>query len=933
MGVTATPIRFSVLGPVRAWRDGTEINLGAPQQQSLLGLLLVHAGEPVTVGHIIDVLWPAGAPATAVNVVHRYVSQIRRLIPAELLARGTRTYRLALDADGLDLLAFRRTTAEASAVSRTDPDRAAVMLAEALRLRRGPVAAGLDDTVRSAPPFVQVEQELSTTAVQAATLATTPEAARSLLPSIRAAAAAAPLDEPLHAALVRLLIRIGSPADALTEYAAIRRRLADELGVDPGPELVTLQQQALRGNALDADGLPAVRISRPVPVELPTDLPTFTGRENQIARITEVLRDRPGRTRAAQVAVITGLGGVGKTTLAVHCAHRLADAFPDGQLFVSMRGFDPSAEATPTADVLRRFLGALGVPDPDMPADFDARVALYRSLIAGRRILVVIDNVRDSAHVRPLLPTTPGSAAIITSRNPLTGLVVHEGALAVPLSLLSEAEATSFLSRRLGPARIAGDAEAAQQVIALCGGLPLALALFAARAAAHPQFKLRHLAEELVAPRGRLLDRFSGMDHRHDLRAVFSWSYDLLGSTAARLFRLLALHPGPVFTATVAVSLLGEGRRHIGPLLGELSRANLVTEVEPGRFHIHDLVRAYSEELLAERESPAARQAAEARLDHHHRHSLLRAAVTLNPFRSPEAIGATAVPPRVEPEEFDGYDQAWAWLQRERPVLIAMAERAVARGDDPAVVQYAWGLANFLQRGSDWPALERLHRLALPAAERHGSVPLLARVHYGAGVLYSNRGLDVPHESHRHFARAARLFEAIGDTHNHILTLLWLAKLDRDQGRPDAMTGLLRRAVRLYDDLVARDGPGGAPADLAGSALADLGEHRMAVHHCLQGVAWLRELGDRHREANTWRTIGQAYAAMRDWPQAVAADERAVLLYLQVGDGFMAARTLDEMARQYAAGGRGLLAASAGQRAVALRIRIGAHPCLRAPSA
>jgi DNA-binding SARP family transcriptional activator len=626
VGVPATPVKFSVLGPVRAWRDGIEIKLGTPQQQSLLGLLLVHAGEPVTVGHIIDVLWPAGAPASAVNVVHRYVSQIRRLVPAELLARGTRTYRLALDADGLDLLAFRRTTAEASALSTIDPDRAAMMLAGALRLRRGPVAAGLDETVRSAPPFVQIEQELSTTAVHAAALAATPEAARSLLPAIRAAAAAEPLDEPLHAALIQLLIRTGSPADALTEYAAIRRRLAEELGVDPGPQLVALQRQALRGDTPTVGGLRAARTARPVPVELPVDLPTFTGRESQIERLTEVLRGRPGETRTARVTVITGLGGAGKTTLAVHCGHRLADAFPDGRLFVSMRGFDPSAEATPTADVLRRFLGALGVPDSDLPADFEARVALYRSLIAGRRVLVVLDNVRDSAHVRPLLPTTAGSAAIVTSRNPLTGLVVHEGALAVPLPPLSEDEATSFLSRRLGADRIAGDAEAAQQVIDLCGGLPLALALFAARAAAHQRFKLRDLAEELVAPGGRLLDRFSGGEHRHDLRAVFSWSYELLGSSAARLFRLLALHPGPVFTAAVAASLLGEGRRHIGPLLGELSRANLVTEVEPGRYHIHDLVRAYAEELLAERETVTARQAAEAGLGHYYQHSVLLAA-------------------------------------------------------------------------------------------------------------------------------------------------------------------------------------------------------------------------------------------------------------------------------------------------------------------
>jgi DNA-binding SARP family transcriptional activator/tetratricopeptide (TPR) repeat protein len=929
MGVPATPIRFSVLGPVRAWRDGAEIRLGTPQQQSLLGLLLVYAGEPVTVGHIIDVLWPTGAPASAVNVVHRYVSQIRRLLPADLLARGTRTYRLSLDADGLDLLAFRQSTAQASAVAPTDPDRAAAILAEALRLRRGPVAAGLDETVRSAPPFLQIEQELGTTAVHAAGLARTPESARALLPAIRAVAAAAPLDEPLQAAMLRLLIRSGNPADALTEYAAIRERLADQLGVDPGPELVSLHQQALRGQVPAAETRSAA-LARPVPVELPTDLATFTGREEQTDRLTVALCDRPGQDRAARIAVVTGLGGVGKTTLAVHCAHRIADAFPDGQLFVSMRGYDPSAEATSTADVVRRFLGALGVPDRDIPADFDARVALYRSLIAGRRILVVLDNVRDSAHVRPLLPTTPGSAAIITSRDPLTGLVVHEGALAVPLGPLSEDEATSFLRRRLGVSRMAGDAEAAQQVIELCGGLPLALALFAARAAAHPQFHLRHLAEELVAPRGRLLDRFAGMDHRHDLRAVFSWSYDLLGSTAARLFRLLALHPGPVFTPAAAVSLLGEGRRHVGLLLGELSRANLVTEVEPGRFHIHDLVRAYSDELLAEREAPAARRAAEERLDDHYRQSVLRAAVVLNPFRSPEAIGAAGPLAGVEPESFDGYEQAWAWLQRELPILMAMVNKAVARGADLAIAQYVWGLENFLQRSSDWPTRERLHRLALPAAERNGGEPLLAWTHYGAGVLYSSRGLNMLELSRHHLETAARLFEAAGDIPHHILLLLWLGR--PEYGDERRTLELLRRVVQLYEEFVALQGPGGAPEDLVAGAYAELGDHPAAIRHCRRGVTWLRELGDRHREANTWHTMAQAYVAMGNWPQAVAADERALLLYEEVGDAVMAAETLDDMSRQYAAGGRRQLAAIAARRAVAVRIRIGVPSCLRAPS-
>jgi DNA-binding SARP family transcriptional activator/tetratricopeptide (TPR) repeat protein len=924
MGVSTSPIRFSVLGPVRAWRDDTELDLGTPQQQSLLGLLLVHGGEPVTVSHIIDVLWPAGPPSTAVNVVHRYVSRIRRMLPADVLARGGRTYRMALDAEGLDLLAFRRASAEATAVAETDPVRASTIMLGALRLRRGPVAAGLDEMVRSTPPFVQVEQELSAAAVNAAVLATTPESARSLLPAIRSVASAAPLNEPLHAALVRVLIRTGNPADALAEYAGIRGRLADELGVDPGPELTALQQQALRSAPVTAGTRAVPETSRPVPGELPTDLSTFTGRDEPLDELSRVLRGDPGADRAARIAVVTGLGGVGKTTLAVHGAHQLSDAFPDGQLFVSMRGFDPSAQATATTDVLRRFLGALGVHDRDVPAEFEARVALYRSLIAGRRILVVLDNARDSEHVRPLLPTTPGSAAIITSRDPLTGLVVHEGAFAVPLGLLSQQEATSFLQRRLGPNRVAGDVEASQQVVELCGGLPLALALFAARAAAHPQFRLRHLAEELVAPRGRLLDRFPVLDQRHDLRAVFSWSYDLLGSTAARLFRLLALHPGPAFTAAAAVSLLGQGSRHIGPLLAELSRANLVTEVEPGRFHIHDLVRDYADELLADREKPLSRQTAEVRLDDHYLHSALRAAATINPMRAPGTAGAPEVSAQVEPEEFTGYEQAVSWLRRERVTIMAMFDRAVARGADATVGQYVGALENFLQRESDWPTLERLYHFGLIAGERHGDPALLARLHHGAGILYSGRALRVPQRSRRHFERAEQLFATTGDTHRQLLDLLWLAQTHGAEGKPDQMATLFGRAVQLYEQIVSRDGVAGAPADLAGVAYLELGEPRLAVQHGLLGIAWLRRVGERHREANAWRTIGQAYAAMGCWPQAVAADERGISIFEELGDDLIAVQNLEAMSREYAAGGRRLLAATAAQRAAVLRVRFGA---------
>ena len=367
---------------------------------------------------------------------------------------------------------------------------------------------------------------------------------------------------------------------------------------------------AAPGRDTQVDGGPQIR-----PAHLPGDLPAFVGREPVLEEMSRFLGGN--ETGTVRIAAVSGMGGIGKTTLVVRCAHQLATKFPDGQMYVDMRGFDPAGEPVDPYAALGGLLGALGVDERRLPVALADRIGLYRSIIAGRRMMVVIDNVRDSEHARPLLPGTPGNVALVTSRNPLYGLIAREGARPSILGPLSSAEAQTMLERRLGVHRTTGDRPTLAHVIEACGGLPLALALFAARAAIHPKVPLSLLNRELNT--SRRLDGFQAEIDR-DIRAVFSWSYRMLGASAASLFRLLALHPGPCVGVVAAARVLGEQTGLVGGFLREITGAGLLTEQAPGRFWRHELVRAYSAELMQENDPPHQQLAARGRLLDHHLH-------------------------------------------------------------------------------------------------------------------------------------------------------------------------------------------------------------------------------------------------------------------------------------------------------------------------
>jgi hypothetical protein len=409
------------------------------------------------------------------------------------------------------------------------------------------------------------------------------------------------------------------------------------------------------------------------PAQLPANLPAFAGREPELSQLSELLH--PGDETSGTIAIgaINGMAGVGKTTLAIHWAHCVAKHFDDGQLYLNLRGFDASGTATAPADALRTLLYSLGVPTEHLPADLDARAGLYRSLLARRRVLIVLDNARDGEQVRPLLPASPGSLVVVTSRNPLTGLAMTAGARLLTLSPPSVPTARQTLEHRLGADRVAAEPEAVEEIIQHCGRLPLALAIVSGRAVAHPDFTLASIAADLRRTRGRL-DAFGTAGAAADARTVFSWSYHHLSPLASRLFRLLSLAPGPGITVAACASLLGLPPEEADRLVVELTSTALIAEHQPGRYSWHDLIRAYATELSERSDTDADRHEAQARLLHHYLHSSYAAQAMLRPHREP--IAPCRPRPGVTAETFSDHKSAMSWLTAERQVLNASVSLA-----------------------------------------------------------------------------------------------------------------------------------------------------------------------------------------------------------------------------------------------------------------
>jgi DNA-binding SARP family transcriptional activator/Tfp pilus assembly protein PilF len=899
-------VEFEVLGDIQVKVDGESLAMGHARQLCVLAALVHDIGAAVSVGQLLSRVWGEDRPKGGRKVLYSYLTRLRQNLGAAegiTIVRAHGSYVLTGDEEMVDLHRFRRLLADARAA---DDEQAAELFSRAFALWRGKPFGALStawiDDLRT-----QLEAERFAAALDRNDVELRLGHHRDLLPEMLAESAAHALDERLTGQVMIALHRCGRSADADRHYRRILRRLAEELGVDPSPRLRELHERG-PNEGIAEPGAPGADAA-PVPRQLPAHTLHFVGRERELAALDNALRFRRSRPGQAVVVAISGPAGVGKTTLALHWAQRVQGAFPDGQLYVNLRGFDHLGTAVPSSDALRGFLFALGVAPHRMSTDLDTQTAMYRDLLGARRMLIVLDNARDAGQVQPLLPGTGKSAVLVTSRTRLFGLVAGEGAHVVTVRPLAGHDARELLSRHLGRDRVDAEPEVVDELIARSGALPLALAVLAARAALNPGFPLRALADELTD--GHVgLDAFDGTDPETNVRAAISWSYQQLRPAAARMFRLLSAHPGPDFTTRAAASLSGTDLATAGDALDELVGVHLVDQRLPGRFALHDLVRAYAAEQAHAVDDETARTEALRRLLDHYLHTAWRAALILRPMRDPitleeRAAGAT-------PEVLGGYAEAWRWFEAEIAVLIAVMHRAVDAGSDEQVWRLAWTTADYLDRKGRWHDWTEVGHVALAAGRRLRDQRALASAHRGLGhallLLHSFE------ESWSHLNAALRLET---DLVARAGVLRGLALLSDTRGHIREALEYGEQALALSRSCDDRAGEAAA-LNQVGWYHCRLGHHQRALRLCELALGRHRELGDWTAEAVTWDSLGYVHHHMGHTSQSVQCYVHALDLYRKLGDQFEEAATLGRLADVYEAEEDSAAASSALRRAVGI---------------
>jgi DNA-binding SARP family transcriptional activator/DNA-binding XRE family transcriptional regulator len=943
-------VRLQVLGPLVAWRDGVRLALGGPRQQAVLGMLALAPGSLVHRAAIIDALWPGDPPATAVTVVQSHVSRLRGLLDRGRLPRDRggvlvsagACYGLRAGPGQLDLLDFAQLAAGARAAREAgDYAGACGLYQRALGLWRGEPLAGVD-LLAGHPELAGLARQRAAMVIEYAQVASGAGWHDRVLAPLRALAGREPLNERAHAQLMIALAGSGQQAEALELFEALRRRLDTELAMPPGPEVAEAHLRVLRQDIPPAPAAPAgagtaaiptgqraaapvgptapavapasgsaaaVSGSSPVPRQLPTGVRHFAGREQEIGKLDALAQEASGAAGTVVISAIGGTAGVGKTALALHWAHRVADRFPDGQLYVNLRGFGPSAAPVTPGEAIRGFLSALGVAGERVPAELEEQAGLYRSLLAGRRMLIVADNARDEAQVRPLLPASSGCLVLVTSRLRLGGLVAAEGAHAITLDVLTQAEAGDLLARRLGAGRVAAEPGPAAEIIGLCTRLPLALAVTAARAAAYPGFPLAALAAGLRDEQDRLTALDAG-ETATSVRAAFSWSYRHLTPAAARIFRLLGLHPGPDVSLAAAASLAGVSHKEARAILAELTAAHLLTEHVPDRLACHDLLRAYAAEQAEALTSDTERRAAVHRLLGHYLHSARAADRQLYPARPPIDVEPPAA--GTSAERFAGHAQALAWFDAEHQVLLATIALAARQGFDACAWQLAWTLETFLYRRdhlTDWAATQRT---ALAAARRLGDRNGQACAHRGiANALL----LGDCHGADAHLRQAMMLRRQAGDRAGQAVLLVDFSRLHERERRYRQAVSSARKALGIYRELGDRRGEAIA-LNHVGWTLGLVGRFEQAFAHCQQALVIMLAIGDHHHVPSALDSLGYAHRHLGDHARAAACYRRAVHLYAELGNRYKRAETLGYAGDAYRAAGDPLAARDAWQEAL-----------------
>ncbi|HEX6519193.1 MAG TPA: tetratricopeptide repeat protein [Streptosporangiaceae bacterium] len=689
---------------------------------------------------------------------------------------------------------------------------------------------------------------------------------------------------------------------------SIRPKLARALKVsaDLLESLLTADDQRGDGALSNWPGPPAA-----APRQLPTAVADFTGRAAELQRLTQVL-DAAEASRPGTVVIsgIIGMAGVGKTALALCWAHQVAGRFPGGQLYVNLRGFDPSGTPVTATEAIRGFLAALGVAPERVPASPEAQAGLYRSLLAGRRMLVVLDNARDEQQVRPLLPASAGSLVLVTSRSQLTGLAAADGARLLPVDVLAHDEATELLAARIGRARAAAEPGAVSEIANLCACLPLAVAIAAARGATRPSLPLAALADELRNASGRL-DALDADDPAANVRGVFSWSVRHLSCEAARMFRLLGIHSGPDISCAAAASLAGCDPARAHRDLGELARAHLITERLPGRYAFHDLLRAYAAEQTHDTGSEAERDAAIGRMLDHYLHTAANAAHLLNPSHEPVVLAPPN--PDAAPEQPADHQQALAWFEEEHEVLLAAITLAAQSGFDVHAWQLPWALTPFLQTRGHWQEWAAVQRTALFAATRLDDAFAQAVSTRLLAVACSELG-DYG-ESSRLFTASLALYQRLGNRLGEAKVQFNLAVLADGQGRYADVLEHAGKALRLYQAIGDKASEATALNNI-GWTHGLLGNYEQAREFCRQALALCTEVGHRWLEGYVWDSLGYAEHHLSNLGEAAACYQRALSLHRETSDRSSEAESLTSLGETCLAAGNLARAREAWQQAL-----------------
>ena len=919
-------VRFRILGPLEVWTGQDWGGIGAPKWRSLLAALLLNPGQAVSADRLIAELWGDEPPPSAPNLLSVYVLRLRRLLgdaEGRVLATRAPGYQLRLGVGDLDARSFELLVTQGrQALGAGDPRRAAVVLAEALTLWRGSALADVPPS-----PLVTAEAgRLEESRLAALELRAEAELGcgrhDQLVPELRRLISDQPLREELWGLLIRALDGAGRHAEAVAAYGQAREVIADELGVDPGTELQRLYLAMLSAGRGPGPGrapaapVAAPRTARPaapdaaapggaareptsVPAQLPADLADFTGREGHVRQLRSLLTEAQlsDNPAAVAVAVVAGAGGLGKTALSVHAAHAMRSFFPDGQLYVSLLG--ASRQPLPPDEVLARLLRDLGVQGARIPVGQEERAALYRTRLAGRRTLILLDDARDAAQVRPQLPGTASCAVIVTSRHRLSDLA---GSRLVDLDVLDEDEARLLFIRMIGTDRAAAEPAAVREVLAACAGLPLAIRIAGARLTARRSWSVGALAERLADQRRRM-DEFTAGDLA--IRACFQVSFDELPrpgrpdeADPAHVFRLLGVWQGPSIGLRAAAAMLGQPEGPVGDALELLTDANLVDSPAPDRYRFHDLLRAYAEEkAFAQEPAPAIEDAVRRVLTWYLR-SVDAAANAVSPYRNPVPLGPPE--PGIQPQAFGTGDEALRWCEVERANLVAATRQAAAQGlHDIAWKLPVTAMICFELHGyrAEWITT---HHIALASALKLGDRLGEARVLNNLGVVLGQQHAD---DAIGYFERALAIYRETGDRWGQAQATNNLAFSYRFLGRHKEAAEALLAALDLQREVGQRYGEGIALCNL-GEAYLDLRRFADAISRSHEALAVARGIGSARLEGYARYNLGRAGLELGSTAEAVGLLEQALAIHIAGGDKYGEAQDLHQIGIAYGLAGR-----------------------------